>query len=232
MSWKDTLMRFPGIRKVSTLRTKLSARWYDWRFRVKTCGDEDPRELKVLGENVSHAVAYIPTTFRTGRRMLRDLPIPDVSGHTFIDMGSGKGRMLLLAAELPFRRIIGVEFASDLDAVARRNVKTYRNPKQACFQIEPVNMDATQFEFPPEPSLIYFFYPFDQFVMEPVIQNLNRSLEEHPRDLILLYRNPVLSEVVETASNLRVWSRSNYFGSLYYVYRSAFSFSPAEPVLA
>jgi hypothetical protein len=232
MSWKDTLMRFPGIRKVSTLRTKLSARWYDWRFRVKTCGDEDPRELKVLGENVSHAVAYIPTTFRTGRRMLRDLPIPDVSGHTFIDMGSGKGRMLLLAAELPFRRIIGVEFASDLDAVARRNVKTYRNPRQACFQIEPVNMDATQFEFPPEPSLIYFFYPFDQFVMEPVIRNLNRSLEEHPRDLIVLYRNPVLSEVVETASNLRVWSRSNYFGSLYYVYRSAFSFSPAEPVLA
>jgi tRNA1(Val) A37 N6-methylase TrmN6 len=152
--------------------------------------------------------------------MLRDLPIPDVSGYTFIDMGSGKGRMLLLAAELPFRRIIGVEFASDLDALARNNVKTYRNPKQACFQIEPVNMDATQFEFPPEPSLVYFYYPFDQFVMEPVIQNLNRSLEEHPRDLIVLYRNPVLSEVVEAASNLRVYTRSNYFGSLYYVYRS------------
>ena len=50
----------------------------------------------------------------------------------------------------------------------------------------PVHMDATQFELPPEPSLIYFYDPFDQFVMEPVIQNLNRSLEEHPRDLILL----------------------------------------------
>jgi SAM-dependent methyltransferase len=232
MSWNDALMQFPGIRKVSTLRTKLSARWYDWRYRIRTCGDEDPRELNVLGENVSHAVAYIPTTFRTGRRMLRDLPISDVSGHTFIDMGSGKGRMLLLAAELPFRRIIGVEFASDLDAVARRNVKTYRNPKQVCFQIEPVHADATQFEFPREPSLIYFFYPFDQCVMEPVIQNLNRSLEEHPRDLIVLYRNPVLSEVVEAASNLRVWSRSNYFGSLYCVYRSVFPFSPAAPVPA
>jgi hypothetical protein len=56
--------------------------------------------------------------------------------------------------------------------------------------------------------------------MEPVIQNLNRSLEEHPRDLIVLYRNPVLSEVAEAASNLRVYTRSNYFGSLYYVYRS------------
>src|SRR3984957_7783748 len=220
MSWKDTLMRFPGIRKVSTLRTKLSARWYDWRFRIRTCGDEDPRELNVLGENGSHAVAYIPTTFRTGRRMLRDLPIPDVSNHTFIDIGSGKGRMLLLAAELPFRRIIGVEFASDLDALARRNVKTYRNPKQACFQIEPVHMDATQFEFPPDPFFIYLFYPFRQIVMDPVMQNLNRSLAEHPRDVILLYRNPVLSNVVEGASNLRLYAKRSDFGSLYTIYRS------------
>jgi hypothetical protein len=56
--------------------------------------------------------------------------------------------------------------------------------------------------------------------MEPVIQNLNRSLEEHPRDLIVLYRNPVLSEVVEAASHLRVYAKNNYFGSLYYIYRS------------
>jgi tRNA1(Val) A37 N6-methylase TrmN6 len=154
--------------------------------------------------------------------MLRDLPVTDVSNYTFIDIGSGKGRMLLLAAELPFRRIIGVEFASDLDALARRNVKTYRNAKQACFQIEPVHTDATQFEFPPEPLLIYLFYPFKQSVMEPVMQNLNRSLAEHPRDLILLYRNPVLSNVVEAASNLRLYAKRSDFGSLYMIYRSSF----------
>jgi predicted RNA methylase len=152
--------------------------------------------------------------------MLRDLPLTDVSNYTFIDMGSGKGRMLLLAAELSFRRIIGVEFSSDLDAVARKNVKSYRNSNQACFQIEPVNMDATQYEFPPEPLLIYFFYPFDRFVMEPVIQNLNRSLAEHPRDVILVYFNPVLSEVVEAASHLKVYTRNSYFGSRYTVFRS------------
>src|ERR1700753_1079276 len=223
MSRRAMLMRFPGIRKLSSVRSNLSARWADWRYNVKTHGDEDPRQLNVLGENVTHAGPYIPTTFRSGRLMLRDLPIPDVSGYTFIDMGSGKGRMLLLAAELPFRRILGVEFSSDLDAVARNNVKTYQNRKQVCFQIEPVHVDATQFEFPPEPSLVYFYYPFDQFVMEPVIQNLNRSLQEHPRDVIVLYRHPVLSEMVEAASHLRVYAKNNYFGSLYYIYRSVAS---------
>jgi hypothetical protein len=56
--------------------------------------------------------------------------------------------------------------------------------------------------------------------MEPVIQKLNRSLTEHPRDVILVYFNPVLTDVVEAAENLRVYARSNYFGSLYTIYRS------------
>jgi SAM-dependent methyltransferase len=221
IGWKDRLMRVPGVRRLSSARTYLVTHSFDWHYHVKTCGNEDPRELTVVGENVSHSLVYIPTTPRSGRHMLRDLPVTDVSSYTFIDMGSGKGRMLLLAAELPFRRIIGVEFASDLDAVVRKNVKTYRNPKQACLEIEPVNMDAAQYEFPPEPSFIYFFYPFDRFVMEPVIQNLNRSLAEHPRDVIVLYCNPVLSDVVEAASNLRVYARRSYFGSPYTIYRSA-----------
>ena len=152
--------------------------------------------------------------------MLRNLPVSDVSSYTFIDMGSGKGRMLLLAAELPFRRIVGVEFAEDLNALARKNVRNYRNSNQACFQIEPLNMDATLFEFPPEPSIVYFYYPFERFVMEPVIRNLDQSLAEHPRDVILVYFNPVLTDVVEAASNLRVYVRTDYFGSSYTVYRS------------
>ena len=220
IDWKDKLMVLPGVRKLSSFRTILAAHWFDWRHQVSTCGEEDPRELTVVGANASHAILYIPTTPRSGRYMLRDLPIADVSNYTFVDIGSGKGRMLLLAAELPFHRIIGVEFASDLDALARRNVKSYRNSKQACFQIEPVHMDATQYEFPPEPLLIYLFYPFDRKIMEPVMQNLNRSLAEHPRDVILLYRNPVLSDVVEAASNLRLYARRSDFGSLYIIYRS------------
>jgi SAM-dependent methyltransferase len=220
IDWKSGLLRIPGLRRLSKFQTRFLARWFDWRHRVKTCGDDDLRHTTVIGENGPHAIAYIPTTPRGGRHILRNLPLKDVSGYTFIDVGSGKGRMLLLAAELPFHRIIGIEFAPDLSSLAQKNLKTYRNAKQACFQIEPVTMDATLFEFPPEPSLIYFFYPFDRFVMEPVIQNLNRSLSEHPRDVILVYANPVLADVVDAAGNLRVFAKANYFGSPYTIYRS------------
>jgi SAM-dependent methyltransferase len=212
--------RLPGMRVISSVRSELRAHWFDWRHHVKTCGDDDLRQLTIVGENVSHAIPYIPTTPRTGRHILRNLPVTDFSNYTFIDVGSGKGRMLLLAAELPFRRVIGIEFALDLHVVAHQNVKTYRNPDQACFQIEPIHIDATQYEFPLEPLLIYFYYPFDQAVMEPVIQNLNRSLAEDPRDVILVYHNPVLCEVVEAASQLRVYAHTTYFASRYAIFRS------------
>jgi SAM-dependent methyltransferase len=226
MDLKATLRRLPGMRIVSAVRSTLRAHWFDWRYHVKTCGNRDPRQLTVVGENVSHAIPYIPTTPRTGRHILRNLPVTDVSSYTFIDIGSGKGRMLLLAAELPFRRVIGIEFASDLHALAQQNVKTYRNPNQACFQIEPLHIDATQYEFPLEPLLVYLFYPFGQAVMEPVIQNINRSLAEHPRDVILVYHNPVLSGVVESASQLRAYAHHTYFASPYAIFRSIPSSSP------
>ena len=218
--WKYALMQIPGVRQLSSVRTYLVAHWFDLYHRVKTCGVEYPHELRVIGGNASHAIAYIPTTPSCGRHMLRDLPISDVSSYTFLDIGSGKGRMLLLAAELPFRRVVGVEFAADLDEIARRNVTTYRNPNQRCFRIEPIHADATQFEFPNEPTILYFFYPFDESVMRPVIENLDRSLVEHPRDVIVVYRNPVLSSIVDEAMRLRVLSRREYFGSPYFIYRS------------
>jgi SAM-dependent methyltransferase len=220
--WKTVLGHIPGFNWISFIRSNARAQWFDWRHRVKTRGDEDPRSLTVVGGNVAHALPYIPTTARFGRHLLRDLPIKDVSSYTFIDMGSGKGRMLLLAAELPFRRIIGVEFSRDLQILAQNNVKTYRNRKQVCFQIETVNQDATEYKFPPDPLLVYFFFPFDRPVMEPVIQNLNRSLVEHPRDVIVVYHNPILSDLVEAASHLRIYARGSHLKSSYTVFRSSF----------
>jgi SAM-dependent methyltransferase len=220
IDWKTVLRHVRGLSWVSFIRSNLRAQWFDWRHRVKTRGDEDLRDMTVVGENASHAIPYIPTTPRVGRHLLRDLPITDVSSYTFIDMGSGKGRMLLLAAELPFRSIIGVEFSCDLHVLAQNNLKTYRNRKQVCFQIESVNADATEYKFPPEPLIVYFFFPFDRPVMEPVIQNLNRSLVEHPRDVILVYHNPILSDLVEAASHLRIYTRGRHLKSSYAVFRS------------
>lgn len=45
---------------------------------------------------------------------------------TFIDIGCGEGRVLLMAAEHGFRKIIGIDLAADLCLTARGNVERYR----------------------------------------------------------------------------------------------------------
>lgn len=122
---------------------------------------------------------------------------------TFIDLGSGKGRALLLASEYPFRRIIGVEILPELHAVAEENLRKFSSERQKCKRLEVWCGDARDFAFPLEPTLIYIFNPFFEPVLEQVLANLLKSLQESPRPLILVYANPVSQGIVDRAGFLR-----------------------------
>ena len=47
---------------------------------------------------------------------------------TFVDLGSGKGRTLLIASEY-FKRVKGIEFSEKLCEIAKRNIMIYRKKK-------------------------------------------------------------------------------------------------------
>jgi hypothetical protein len=107
---------------------------------------------------------------------------------TFIDLGSGKGRVLLMASGYPFKRIIGVEFMPELHRAAEQNIANYSNDRQRYRQIETVCMDARDFQFPLEPLLVYLFNPFDEPAFARVLENLRHSLEQVPRAAYIAYR--------------------------------------------
>lgn len=218
-AWREKFRSVPGVTALLNLRAGFEAHWFDWRYHIHTCGDVEPQDMKAVGNNTSHALKYNPTTVRSAKMVFRELPVNDCSRFTFIDFGSGKGRMLLVASEYRFRRILGIEFASDLHAIAAENIRRYKNPRQVCFDIESLNIDATQFVFPPEDSVLYFFSPFRQPVMRAVIERLDRSLDECPRNIVLVYLNPELTEIVEGAHNLDVFARRRYHTT--YVSRAA-----------
>ncbi len=122
--------------------------------------------------------------------MLRALPKP-VDGFTFVDLGSGKGRALLMASNYPFRRVLGVELLSELNDIAVSNISTYRNPGQKCFNIESRVGDVRDLVFPSEPTVLYMFNPFLEHVLRAVLSNLRASLLKTPRDMYVIYHNPV-----------------------------------------
>ena len=169
---------------------------FDRKFGVDTRGLLKPEDVGVDPDKRSDAGRYQPTTRADFVRILTSIEL-DHPRFTFIDLGSGKGATLLYASEFPFRRIIGVELSAALHEIAERNIARYRNRAMKCRDVKSLCLDATAFAFPPEPILLFLFNPFKGQVLDRVVANLERSIESHPRELIVVYhylesRHPAL----------------------------------------
>jgi hypothetical protein len=191
----------PGS-SLSTSPTAHVASTFDQRWSVTTDGNEDLSELKLVDStNYLLGTHYEPTAPEIFHEILAAYPLP-YEHCTFIDCGSGKGRVLLLASEFPFRRIIGVDFAIDLTEIARANIRAYNSPTQRCRDLEVVCSDATLYDFPDDPTILYIYNPFAGPVMAKLVRRIEDSLREHPRQFYVLYRNPKFA---------RFWDESKFF---------------------
>ncbi len=191
---------------------------FDWRNRVRTIGDVAVEQLDPIAGNTLNAVHYHPTHPRAARRLLRSLPIKDHSRYSFIDLGSGKGLVLFAAAEFPFARVEGVEFATSLHNAAVRNIATYRSSRRRCQSISSTNLDAAAFQFPPVPLVVFMFNPFRHQVLEKVLTNLDESVRISPRDVVVLYLAPFDAHLFERLQNFELCGPSVLADTL--VYRS------------
>ena len=142
---------------------------FDWRYGVDTRGITPLAELAIDSRHVAHGVHYAPTRVRYFRAVLRALPIPRDS--VFVDLGAGKGRMLLLAAQSGcFRKVVGVEFSGELCRTAERNIRRFQRHYAGNVTVEVVHADAADYEVQPDQNVFFMFNPFGPVVMQQVIQ--------------------------------------------------------------
>jgi SAM-dependent methyltransferase len=185
---------------------------YDWEHRVNTTSGTVGWRERLLG--VFHS-PYQPTDAALFREMMASLPI-DFRQFTFVDIGSGKGRTLLMASEYPFRRIVGVEILPELHRRAVENISAYTSPTQQCTQLEAVCADARDFHLPEGPLVLYLFNPLPDAGLTQLLANLRRSLHQDSRPVYLLYHNPLLEERVRKCPWLERIDSQNQFA----IYRS------------
>ncbi len=176
---------------------------YDWEHRVNTTSAAVGWRDRLQG--VFHS-PYQPTEsalFHEMLEALRQQSHLDFHDFVFVDLGSGKGRTLLMASDYTFRRIVGVELLPALHQAALENLSKYRNESQKCFALESICADATVFPFPAEPTVLYLFNPFPEAGLRRMIAHLEQSLREHPRAVYVLYHNPLLEQVLSESGALR-----------------------------
>jgi len=171
--------------------------------------------LEIDSPNRKDGVHYGPTNETYFRRMLRVVPMPPET-YAFVDLGCGKGRALLLAAEYEFARVIGVDFSPELLEFARENIARFRARTGSTRTFELHVCDATTFDLPLEPLALYLYNPFGESVLRRVLERLHASLQEVPRDIVVLYLRPFHRQVFNDSAYLLPVKMT----SQYCVYRS------------
>lgn len=142
------------------------------------------------GENQGHQ----PIQGAVFRRIMRDFKrIASPSQFVFVDIGSGRGRAVLMAAENQFKYSTGIEFSKEMYSCAEENARSFRLRANNAGPVEFKWMDAAEYSFPRENIVCYLYNPFGPQVMDLVLANLKDSLEKYPREVYMVYRNPLLA---------------------------------------
>ncbi len=187
---------------------------FDQRYGVDTGGVIPQADLDVNDPNWVHGSAYVATSPIDFAEVLAPFAM-DLPRANFIDLGCGKGRVLMMAAALPFARVVGVEFSEALSAIARSNLQRYPGARQAA-SIEVITADASTYEYPDGDLVVFMYHPFDEVVMQRVIDALAQSQREAPRRLLVLYFKPVYAALWQAAD----FVEQRYASGLYNVYAS------------
>jgi len=185
------------------LRRRFGDADYDWDHRVNTTSGAVGWRDRLLGMFHSEYQPTDPVAFHEMLDGLQRMTGLDFSSFVFLDLGSGKGRTLLMASDYPFRRIVGVELLPALHQIAQENLAKYKSESQKCFAAEAICADATAFSFPDEPLVIYMFNSLPESGLRQVVANLEQSLRAHPRAVYVLYHNPLLEHVLGESAVLK-----------------------------
>jgi SAM-dependent methyltransferase len=194
---------------VASLIARARDRAFDLWHGIDSAGDIPVDGFTPVGSHARDATYYSAGDPVVLRRALSSLYL-DFPRYTFIDLGSGKGRIVLVASRLPFRRVIGVEFVKEFHEIALANFHRWPASKMICEKITLKCEDAATFDFPSDPLVVYMFNPFGRSTMAQVMSNLAASIRERPRDVVILYVNPKQEKVVLETPGIHLLERGNY----------------------
>jgi len=139
----------------------------------------------LLGIHDPHCKIYAPIAYRSFLAAIRHVTV--VPGRdVFVDYGAGKGRVLVLAAGMPFARVIGVEIAPALAEAAEENLRR-TGSRRRCGSVTVIRSNATVWALDDEATVLHFFDPFRDDVLEATVEQIRLSLERAPRRITILF---------------------------------------------
>jgi SAM-dependent methyltransferase len=158
------------------------------KYGSNTFAPVELKNLTIVDGDVKKASRYEAVSFY----MLEHLftAFRKLSGNTsIVDLGCGKGRVMMVAAHFGFKRMTGIDFAKEVCEEARMNMvqKEKRFPD---ITWKVINENVENYNITPDDSVFFMFNPFDQSVLKNFLRKLDISCDEFPRAIYFLYASP------------------------------------------
>ncbi len=181
-------------------RYEREERLFDAAHGIKTYDSLDPADFGAVGPHAKTRF-YAPTAREGLEKIFTSIGRLPTERFTFVDLGSGMGRIALMAAQLPFNEVVGVEFSPVFHAISEENARSFTGARK-CRSLRLLLLDATEYTFPQTPLVLYIYNSFDRVVLAKILANLEASLRERPRDVAVYYVYPVERGIFDASSAL------------------------------
>ena len=209
----DLLMRVPRYTARRIVET-----YYERHFGIHTRGD---LMQDTLGVTDPDAVHYAPSPYLGFFKAMKFVGA-NLTSSTFIDYGSGLGRIVICAATLPFKRVIGLELVEELNRRARLNIAAACS-QFTCKDVSVITTNATQWRVPADASVLHFYNPFLNETLRATVAELARSLRESPREVWIVFGSPWQMSSVLTAGEIIPLSWQKWSGDVRWPFYRDFS---------
>ncbi len=154
--------------------------------------DLDP---DAVGDAGSHATHYEPVPVGDFRSLISLVPKDVIAHSTFVDVGAGMGRAVLLACEYSFARVTGIEVSPGLFEVARENIARASRRRRRCNDLRIVRADGRIWNYPPGDLVVFMYNPFDSEAMRATLGAV--AHRRSPGATWLLYHTPVERKIID-----------------------------------
>ncbi len=171
-------------------------RRYDRQQGIDTAGYIETADLDLSPDVVQRGMPYDATPPLIARFLIEKVAAK-ARGFTFVDVGSGKGRVLMIAAGFPFRQVVGFEHSQMLNEVAAANIRQFAQAHPDAAPITLAGGDAAHLPLPDGPLVLFLFNSLGPEAVKDFAASLKSSYLLSPRKIICIYYNSAHPDAFE-----------------------------------
>jgi len=207
-----------GFKKLMSVFIEMwQDRWFDQKYGTDTQPMVKLSKLNIGSKKKQSGYNYQASNIRPFQELMKKVQFP--KNGTFVDFGCGKGRTLLLASGSDFAEVKGVEFSEELCHIATENINKFAGKTAIHCPVHVIHSDADEYKITKSDNIFYFFNPFNEDILSSVVDNIEKSIQKHPRTVYIIYAHPLHKICIEGNSAYQKIFEENLGGFDVIVYR-------------